>query len=520
MVGKNKNWGMIATAFKKILSTFGLLLFAMGCSSTGHVPHKSEDYDAQRRALLEQDAAQRFSSDIELNAAEQSLNDKLLALRLRMKAQYDSIGFFPPSQPFLKYKGHVETTALFQLLRNMPKGGIHHLHPSAAVDFKWLVTTLGTYPNAYVYWDSPDNDYIKGEIGFFSEKNVPEGFTAARTLQESDSTFKDELFELLTFSKEPTLDSLDIWIEFEKVFQRINKAFAYKPLFEPYMRNVAENLVDDGIMHMESRTIFNPKYEFDALGNKIVHPVDTTVQILKRIENEIRRKHPGFTHKVIYTSLRFFSADRIAKEFVKAFQYRKRYPELIKGFDLVAEEDNGNTTYHFKNCWAMRDSLENSYGIDMPLCLHDGESNSPSVKNMYDALLLNSKRIGHGFNIMNFPVLVEVAKEKDVCIEISPLSNQILGYVKDLRLHPASLMLRHGVQCSISSDDPSIFKYQGLSYDYWYAIMAWELDLRDIKKLVFNSITYSSLNPKEKEEALNRLHERWTDFIAYGNNLL
>ena len=73
----------------------------------------------------------------------------------------------------------------------------------------------------------------------------------------------------------------------------------------------------------------------------------------------------------------------------------------------------------------MRDSLQQVYGVDMPLCLHDGESNSQSVQNMYDALLLNSKRIGHGFNIMNFPKAVELAKEKDVCIEVNPLSNQI-----------------------------------------------------------------------------------------------
>ena len=168
----------------------------------------------------------------------------------------------------------------------------------------------------------------------------------------------------------------------------------------------------------------------------------------------------------------------------------------------------------------MRDSLQKAYGVDMPLCLHDGESNSPSIKNMYDALLLNSRRIGHGFNIMNFPKVIELAREKDVCIEISPLSNQILGYVKDLRLHPASLMLRHGVQCSISSDDPGIFNYQGLSYDYWYAIMAWELDLRDVKKLVFNSITYSALNTEEKKVAMEQLNRQWAAFVTLGQTLL
>ena len=81
-------------------------------------------------------------------------------------------------------------------------------------------------------------------------------------------------------------------------------------------------------------------------------------------------------------------------------------------------------------------------------------------------------------------------------------------------------MLRHGIQCSISSDDPAIFDYQGLSYDYWYATMAWELSLKDIKKLVFNSIAYSTLNSKEKKHALHYLNKKWAEFVAYGNDFL
>ena len=168
----------------------------------------------------------------------------------------------------------------------------------------------------------------------------------------------------------------------------------------------------------------------------------------------------------------------------------------------------------------MRDSLQQLYGVDMPLYLHDGESNSRTIENVYDAVLLGSRRIGHGFNLVHFPKVIEKVKENDICIEVSPLSNQILGYVKDLRLHPAALMLSHGVQCSISSDDPAIFGYQGLSYDYWYSTMAWELDLRDIKKLVFNSLDYSTLNTQEKEEALARLTESWKKFIRFGNEFL
>jgi hypothetical protein len=34
--------------------------------------------------------------------------------------------------------------------------------------------------------------------------------------------------------------------------------------------------------------------------------------------------------------------------------------------------------------------------------------------------------------------------------------------------------------------------------DYVYATVAWDLDIRDLKKLSLNGITYSTLNEKKK----------------------
>ena len=496
-----------------------ILLFG-ACKTPSQNLFKNNAYDITREKLIEADKAQRFSADVVLNPEELKLNEKLIALRKRMKREYDSLGVFPPAQPFEKYKDHVEQTTLFKLLQKMPKGGIHHLHPAAGVDFEWLIDKTIQEPKSYVYWEKSSAEYIKGQIEFFGEKKVPSGFYSISELDKNNTHFKEELLQLLTLTKEPTVDSLNIWIEFEKTFQRINGAYQYKPLYEDYMKNVIGNLINDSIMHMETRLFLSNKYDIDTKGQRITYPIDTTIQKLKRVVEKTKIDYPGFTHKAIYTSLRFYSNKKIAEELVTAFQIRKKYPEFIKGFDLVAEEDNGHTTHYFEQSWKMMDSLKQVYGIDMPLYLHDGESNSQSVDNLFDAVLLGSKRIGHGFNLMNFPKLVDLVIENDICIEVNPLSNQILGYSKDLRLHPASLMLRHGVQCSISSDDPAIFNYTGLSYDYWYSIMAWELDLKDIKKLVLNSITYSSLNSNEKRKAMDQLEKSWMHFVNYANEFL
>ena len=43
-------------------------------------------------------------------------------------------------------------------------------------------------------------------------------------------------------------------------------------------------------------------------------------------------------------------------------------------------------------------------------------------------------------------------------------------------------------------------RYHGVTLDYVYAFLAWDLNIADLKKLCFNSIKYSSLTQEEKEK--------------------
>lgn len=93
---------------------------------------------------------------------------------------------------------------------------------------------------------------------------------------------------------------------------------------------------------------------------------------------------------------------------------------------------------------------------------------------------------------MLFPELQKFIKEKDICMEVCPISNMVLGYTKDLRSHPVSYLLTRGVQVSISSDEPTILGYEGVTLDYVYVVCDWMLTIRDLKKLALNSIRYST----------------------------
>ena len=157
--------------------------------------------------------------------------------------------------------------------------------------------------------------------------------------------------------------------------------------------------------------------------------------------------------------------------------------------------------------------MEKVYNVELPFYFHDGESTLPSDINLYDAILLHTKRIGHGVNLFRFPTLEKIANDENICVEVSPLSNQILGYVQNLRMHPASGYINKGIPIAISSDDPQIFNYKGLTYDFWSAYMAWELDLRQLKIITLNSLVYSALTPDERDKAIKYFLDEWDNWV-------
>jgi adenosine deaminase CECR1 len=106
-------------------------------------------------------------------------------------------------------------------------------------------------------------------------------------------------------------------------------------------------------------------------------------------------------------------------------------------------------------------------------------------------------------------------KEKDICIECCPVSNFCLGYVLDLRCHPARTFLHQGLAVSISPDDPGFMGYKGTTLDYLYVFLAWDLDIADLKQLCLNSIKYGTLTVKEKFELTVFFNYKWGRFLDF-----
>ena len=87
---------------------------------------------------------------------------------------------------------------------------------------------------------------------------------------------------------------------------------------------------------------------------------------------------------------------------------------------------------------------------------HAGEVAGPeSIRGALDAL--GADRIRHGIRAVEDPALVEELREREVVLDVCPVSNVRTGAVASLEQHPLGRLLEAGVRCSISTDDPAMF---------------------------------------------------------------
>ena len=71
--------------------------------------------------------------------------------------------------------------------------------------------------------------------------------------------------------------------------------------------------------------------------------------------------------------------------------------------------------------------------------------------------LLGADRIQHGVRAVEVDGLVERLAAEQVCLDVCPTSNVMLGVFTDLTQHPLPTLLAAGVPCSLNADDPLLF---------------------------------------------------------------
>ncbi|MBD3887457.1 adenosine deaminase [Phormidium tenue FACHB-886] len=142
----------------------------------------------------------------------------------------------------------------------------------------------------------------------------------------------------------------------------------------------------------------------------------------------------------------------------------------------------------------------------LKLVAHAGEA--VGVESIWGAMnSLKVERIGHGIRCLDDPELVEVLRQCQIPLEVSPQSNYCLGVVKSDQPHPIRKMVDAGLYCTVNSDDPAMFS-TSLTNEY-LTLAAQGFSWKELWQLNLNALEATFLDEVEKDE----YRDEWEQFV-------
>ncbi|KAF7280139.1 hypothetical protein GWI33_006394 [Rhynchophorus ferrugineus] len=478
------------------------ILLVMVAKFTAAEPSRDELLNAEKELFL---------GSTSLSDDELTVNEYLLRFKKEeLNRSYENSSSFLPSQNFLTSKNNIDESKVFQFIKKIPKGASLHTHFLAAVSIDWLITNFTYNENVYGCYL---NDIFKLKIlqNAKQDRNCTWKSLSIyrKEFAEEGKSFDRFLKDVMTLSPEASNQSREqVWAKFKATFTTIYDLVCYKPFFKKYVYRLLEELYEDNVFYTELRGTFMPLYELNGTTYDSKDFLDTFIQTA----DEFKRTHPGFIGvKFINNVYRGVDKETLKTDLERLLYFKLMYPDFIAGFDFVGLEEDGKDLAYF---------YDELLGIskDVKFFFHAGETYQfgRTDLNLADAILLNSSRIGHGYALAKHPVLLREARKRNIAVELSPISNQLLKLNDDPRNHPAAVLLSNGHPVVVCNDDPSVWLATGLSYD-WYVVfmaMTWEdFGLEILKKLARDSIEYSAMGDNEKSTALREWNLQWDEFI-------
>lgn len=220
--------------------------------------------------------------------------------------------------------------------------------------------------------------------------------------------------------------------------------------------------------------------------------------VIKGVKNaQEKLQTQGFEQivKFIYAAERHNPPAVALEDAKQAVKWAETNNDVI-GFDLAGDENISFVTNH-------KEAIDYAISHGLSFTCHAGETphseDKTPVESMKSSIELGAKRIGHGLYACDDEQLIEILKEKDILIEVSPTSNVATLSVKSYQTHPITKMLEKDIPVALCSDDPSMFNTKiSNEYEQLYKngiVNDWET----IKKLSLNGIKYAFCDKKTKK---------------------
>ncbi|KAF2678529.1 Metallo-dependent hydrolase [Lentithecium fluviatile CBS 122367] len=321
-----------------------------------------------------------------------------------------------------------------------------------------------------------------------------------------------------------------VWARFNQATRCFKGLLNYRKVYEWYIEKAIDRMIDEGVMYAELRPMLLDKSIPTDDGKGTLDNAAQMKLIVDSVEKKraaLKAKNKGdlfpFGLKIIYCTPRSIPPKLMLQEMKDCIQLKLQYPDLICGFDLVGAEDRPNHIgYYYKELVAFQETCK-KMGLKIPFLFHAGEtlldtggSTDPTNSNLFDAVALNSKRIGHGFALMKHPHLVEKFKKRDtnpgICVELCPISNELLHLCRNIKEHPYPELLAAKIPCCVNSDNPSLFS-NSMSHEFYQVMVGSPtISIHSWKQLALWSLEYSCLKDDEKTKGRDIFLKAWETF--------
>ncbi len=459
-----------------------------------------------------------------------------------------------PGMMFSLAKERMEKTKLWAIVRKMPKGALLHAHMDAMVDVDWLLekalategmhlraseplcspAALETASITFCFAKAaPRTDQNIWSEQYESETLVPLTAAVEAFPNGGRPAFKAWFKDRCTITPHESVSHHQgpnaIWRKFQSTFPILGSILFYEPIFRASIQRVLGELLEDGVRWVEFRLAFHFGYRREGcdepedgyeecirvFGEEVqkfqgtetgqgfwgARSVQSNAHRSFRIHEEKRKKERNkltTSPRMIYTTLRKLPKRSIITSMKQCIAAKKAHPHLISGYDLVGQEDLGRPLSSLtpELFWFRKACVE--AGVEIPFFLHAGEclgTGDATDSNLFDAILLGTRRIGHGFSLYKHPVLIDMVRDKRILVESCPVSNEILRLTSSVMAHPLPALLARGVAVALCNDDPAILGHGkcGLTHDYWQAVQGWEnLGLEGLGSLAENSVRWAA----------------------------
>jgi adenosine deaminase CECR1 len=514
-----------------------------------HLRERHEDYKSKRQVLCQELRNCKYGN-MHISEDDQRLNglfsDVLSGVRMDFPEDFYC-------KLAMEYKDDIKKHPLFRHFETMPKGAILHHHLADCINKEWIQGMVEQYQEN-IYERDFSKELAKKNILSFWPKSLV--FTKRPNISTHSLVREDKPFAQLfegwkneNSGKNKNKNLADFWIEklsmlpsdlatvknssgcWDLFMPRCLFALpllTYKEFYREHLNQVFKECIQEKVYRLETRLtpgwLRNENGEMEDQDNNPIIPLEEEMDLYNECVQKARQVEPLFSFGIIVEMYRSHPMTKIAQTMEQAYALKKKYPELIVGMDIDGYEDGNKRFKTFKELSQLMlrtEEFSKKYGVKIPWILHCGESIKMSNQNPIDGCLLEARRFGHGINVVQHGAILDKIKQKDICIEVNPISNQTLKQVYDLRTHPAKTYLNYGIKICISNDNTQ-FNTSGMAYDYFVACLCFELDLLDLKKICLNSIDASELpldleasrdKSVTKEALKTKFNQDWEQWI-------